>query len=1287
MVNQHYSGINKDISPFLQPENTHRFALNAIQEAFDGNGYTIQSEPGNELCTDLNIKHATYISNNEQLIFTENTIGILNKDCNYTELVNDNCLDINFPIQSEFRVRSGCERVVYWVDNMNPDRFINIDNLDIHKSDDEFDCNKFNIQSNVNTACFKLNSINGSLDQSNYAIQIEYLDEDNNIKYRSQISRPIYLEQAKGIKINLTNVDTSFPYIRFNLITTNDAIPIAYQDQNILQTETSLEYDITDLTNFIEIDYTQTLQPIFNIRSSKAIEQVQDRLVRANTKQDSRDYSTYQKLASKIETFYRLDNNSTSTFIPNEVYARGIVYIHTDGSLSPVFHIPGRCADVYNTDCNTTQSLVIFGANKPFRVIYRLNGELITFEGELTSINPEITILETCSSDVISDVSIAYSGIGIVDYRIDYSTLNTTCSNPLEQVYKDGEQFNFFELNNTYCPISSNKGYMGYWHCNNDYTNPPNLCNDEDYWGIDSCGNDLINTSVRHHVMPIVALGQSIQIESSNIEYPDDVVGHYFVYKSMNRVQDSGILGKLRVDNDNEIFIYHDTDNNSNWNYFISPRSLNGQLLEGDLFISHSVNYTKELQEREYKSNPDIFIGVRELIAENSTEVNQLIEVESTSYLRPAETNRTVDNKELVNLSLNLPVQIIEAQVDPLNSNRNSGYTDQLYYAQIINTNSSLCDLFNIRYSRYDNCTDNYITNTGDGFINNFKYLNTTISNIQEQQLDDYLTRLVGVTVAQATIASSILTKNVGSAIGGIVEYINTEIQFVNNVIRELRDQRYEGFQNNTDGDFTGSNALGTFFGGEYYFANEYLTGFFTHNTINYIREDLDIECGNYYNEDDTNTLLEYLESKLLDYDEENDEYIPKAFPCLEYYIYDQDMSITSYNQYIPLPRQYKYCSECINNQPYRIYFSPRSFVEEISDSYLELFVNDYIDIPSNRGEIIALKYKNNQLLVHTEESTFVLKPYPQLIATDQDNAYIKTDDFFSIPASEIIQNDIGYGGLQFSDARINTENGYTWVDTNAGEIINFSNSLNEISKVGLEQWYKENLPNTSFNHCTYDPRFDRFILFSDLFTISYSYKNNSWTSYHSYIQDYSFYNTTHFFTTNSNKTYKHLHKNNYHNFNGIQYPFVIEFVHTNPLTEVFHTTHWYCTLEESNDKLLPVHKSYDQAVIYNSCQSTGLMNLNSYHSDPYYDSFGNIIITDFNHKLSGLFDCSNNKDVYNNIFPIITSDKEFINTDDKSYYNKGYLSDKFHIIRLISNTDYRITHYLTKTNTLNSIR
>ena len=129
------------------------------------------------------------------------------------------------------------------------------------------------------------------------------------------------------------------------------------------------------------------------------------------------------------------------------------------------------------------------------------------------------------------------------------------------------------------------------------------------------------------------------------------------------------------------------------------------------------------------------------------------------------------------------------------------------------------------------------------------------------------------------------------------------------------------------------------------------------------------------------------------------------------------------------------------------------------------------------------------------------MQPNPQFVSTDQNTAYLNTGDFLSIPPYEIMQTDLGYGGLQHKLGTSNSEYGYVWFDTLTGKVLSLTNGINNLSLSGMSQWFKENsrsklntfikeqtgkeyIYNDSPNHfngvgisIVYDQRFERVII------------------------------------------------------------------------------------------------------------------------------------------------------------------------------------------------------------------
>lgn len=513
-------GINKDSSLPGKPEDALEFALNATNSGFEGNKMRYQTEPGNDHCFTEPEGYKTigsiYMSDNEVVIFmTDNTnseIGIL-KNCNYTTIVSDICLGFKTtnPITGEFRVINGCDRKIYWRDSLNPDRHLNIDEWIRDSSCTDFECNSLSFNPKVIEPCLDIVSVNnsdGSLYLGQYFFQVEVLDENLNLIYRSDLSKPISIvdesyqdsypnidggvnietypnegvpKTNKSITLSVSNLDTSFAYIRFNVryYATGDGITSTSHVVNSLIpiSDETLEFTyvgyLPDANGDYEIDNDITVTSKVILDRSTAFEQVQGRLLRANLSEPYFDSSELQKTASKIWVEWITEeveaNNANesgnskspdtywldTSFMDDEVYSFGIGFELDNGYKTPVFHIPGvplnsiitedGCTDLngheYNPNGDSEQCLYAVAtiscpndcqsADIVFKATYKVHHkdnpfEKVEYVKELTfGVNPS-----NCYSDFDFEQKSLVDCFDL-DYRIEdvyFEVLDSGCS-------------------------------------------------------------------------------------------------------------------------------------------------------------------------------------------------------------------------------------------------------------------------------------------------------------------------------------------------------------------------------------------------------------------------------------------------------------------------------------------------------------------------------------------------------------------------------------------------------------------------------------------------------------------------------------------------------------------------------------------------------------------------------------------------------------------------------------------------------------------------------------------
>lgn len=404
------TGLHTDTSPQNQPKGTYRFGLNTVNETDRGDEFFRSNEESNEKCYSLTPGFVPigkcYIGGNETTLFSVSQdnliseIGILKNNCNYEVHVNDEFsapehklgFTIEHQIQATFRLRRGCERTIYWTDDNRKPRYYNFDKPADFKNDDgTWAGKKFNLFKEYNEIPkfqeIKVLNSGGLLEPGSYNIAVQYVDKDMNssewittsdiinifnsslnedfLKINGSINSDTdyinFPKTNKSIKVTLASLDDSYPFYRLAFIESTNATGNVSSVKYTEVIPISKNYFIYTGENTIS-QGTQEEILFFNeiIYKAQSIEQIENRLILANTEGKQVNFCRLQKYASKIKADCtvkqvilndinhplnsknpNVHNNSTG-YMSGEIYSFGIVYIFEDGSLSPVYHIPGR---------------------------------------------------------------------------------------------------------------------------------------------------------------------------------------------------------------------------------------------------------------------------------------------------------------------------------------------------------------------------------------------------------------------------------------------------------------------------------------------------------------------------------------------------------------------------------------------------------------------------------------------------------------------------------------------------------------------------------------------------------------------------------------------------------------------------------------------------------------------------------------------------------------------------------------------------------------------------------
>lgn len=275
-------------------------------------------------------------------------------------------------------------------------------------------------------------------------------------------------------------------------------------------------------------------------------------------------------------------------------------------------------------------------------------------------------------------------------------------------------------------------------------------------------------------------------------------------------------------------------------------------------------------------------------------------------------------------------------------------------------------------------------------------------------------------------------------------------------------------------------------------------------------------------------------------------------------YFYNNTYSKQNHEAFIGIdPLSFIPGRKCDVDHPNRIIYSD-------GPNWLVYKANNFYDYPLNKGRIVAIDgIENETVLVRSVNNTSIFKSILRL-QVDGQTSQVGNGGVFANPPQDLATTTLGYLGSQHV-AMLSTEYGHITVDAKRGQVFNIHTGgagADEISKNGMKNWFKENLPfrvlrdfpnypeesiDNAFNGAgitmSFDKRFNRIIItkkdwkkkdtsvqydpilnsfykfvgpdrieialgekpyFTDCsWTVSYNFYTQSWTSFHSYKPNY----------------------------------------------------------------------------------------------------------------------------------------------------------------------------------------
>lgn len=1182
-------------------------------------------------------------------------------------------------IRGSYRLLNGCDKIIYFVDGINKDRRINLSQLKNYKLENgQWNINELDLQRQIYVNAPNASVVNsGALAVGSYAIVIRIYDENLQLITQSDISQQVILSgkqlvrkeavtillpgsntpllntdsstgalngeifeeidggvisSRKGIKVTATSLPQDYPYAKIVIIASNVSNNKSAFELPALLSTNGIDYTVTSLDGASRIDLDSVYVDPVIYDTSQHIEIVDKRLIRANVKTRYYDYSDFQSYANNVEIKWisKPYVENESSFQSDEIYAFGIQYQMSDGSFSPVFHIPGRAATPND------------------RVVDNLS------QTETDAIGTGLQrwqVYSTASVENIYNVTGYYGTLGYYESQETYP-LTKKCNN--EYVFGDlaGTPVRYHRM-----PM---KNMIGMQNAIGINVNPKTLPTNTIGWRVMVVERDSINRTVNDSGI-ITGVQESLYEEQRTVDY-----AVYGIASKVDAKPDSSF--------NRQAFNPSLTNSISNTVYAtLCVKELAGEGIRTDYIsipcvfdldgvdtITTWYNEAKDeiiLPNRKGKTKGNLFHKIK----------NEFLRIYAYPVLHAVTRlfNRNFDYSG----TSNNPIYQTVADTYYVNSYSKYEANDGKIYANQFQSN----DVSFVKLK--------YPLNAPD-----------IIANKSEQQLGYVLKKQAIRPYASInSLQYKALTPTIYNTTD-TVDYYNGDIYISRFRLTTffLEDRDEAGFLGlGRDRELYVIEYTEVLLESEYNLnyrvlgtkQNEVFNGF---NLVAYKNKSYFQGLANYFfnkiGELDEGDRQSTQDDRLIRYGINETK---------EYYAYNRDLNrLFMGKTYFPLPANWNYCEDCSAKFPNRIIWSAASFSEDKSDFFQTYLANNFTSVGTS--PITALNYSSNRLLVRTTKSMFVMSPNPQEINTDVSTLYIGTGDFLSIPPQEIRKIDYGFGGGRGTKDFIATEFGFVSVDDRIGQIFLFSEGLKELTDInsGCNQWFKEYLP-TIKGHVLlgYDPQFKRLMVYkkdefngseNKSFVISYSFNYQTWISFHSYHPKYFFNSFDTLFSTINSKLYSHDSRI-YNEFYGVFKDSIFEYVINAPTTVDLDAIDYYAvTLEWDNNTNTWKNVNYptfNKFMVYTKQQSTGLQELipkSDYNID--WDNRKKTVSNrERNYRINAIRDLSTDSPVmsraWNDIESSYPIDAVATNVNyNASQWNQISIKDKYFYVRFFFN-------------------
>lgn len=416
ILSSSHIGIQMDADPLTMQDGEYSYALNCGIVNRQGFEPFIGNMESNIFTAALPLGYMVVgnrkLDRNDVVLMIVNTvgdseIGIFNKGV-YTKVVHDNNLKFNIrkPITVKFKTNYKGERIIYWTDNDQPPRWMNLDKPNFLKvlgpdnctlvDSNELDLDFMKIFKDYYPPCMKIDVIteDGNLKSGGYFITSQYADAAGNgltecfpligdipifESSTSQTSNDIVgIESgkttSKSIKLSLSNMDISFTHLNIIAVKVINGVVEAFKVGTISTSSTQFVYNGAG-NREIPMLLDDVIAAGTKYRTAKTIEVTNTQLLLGNLRGvKSFNFQPYiQKVQVQWQNFKADSNDVVNSyknpkfaaymrcFRRDEVYALGLIIDLIDGSYTDVWHVPGRRLNKKSDGTSFNQTVDQFG--------------------------------------------------------------------------------------------------------------------------------------------------------------------------------------------------------------------------------------------------------------------------------------------------------------------------------------------------------------------------------------------------------------------------------------------------------------------------------------------------------------------------------------------------------------------------------------------------------------------------------------------------------------------------------------------------------------------------------------------------------------------------------------------------------------------------------------------------------------------------------------------------------------------------------------------------------------